>query len=77
MSRFYGPNAGIDEDPVTGSAHCCLAPLWASKLNVAEGQEMLGVQLSARQGIVRVRLAPGNRVLLRGALKTAWRGALE
>ena len=53
VSRFFAPGSGIDEDPVTGSAHCALAPYWAAKLGK---QEMTGYQASARGGMVKVRL---------------------
>jgi PhzF family phenazine biosynthesis protein len=73
VSRFFAPGAGVDEDPVTGSAHCCLAPYWAERLNRAE---MVGFQASARGGIVQVRLA-GDRVLLGGQAVTTLRGELS
>ena len=59
VSRFFCPQVGIDEDPVTGSAHTCLAPYWAQKLGK---DAMVGYQASARGGVVRVRL-DGERVL--------------
>ena len=72
VSRFFAPNAGIAEDPVTGSAHCVLAPYWAAKLGRAE---LTGYQASRRGGIVRVR-AVGDRVLLGGRAITVMRGEL-
>lgn len=72
ISRFFAPADGIDEDPVTGSAHCCLAPFWASRLHKTE---MLAYQASARGGEVRVRLA-GDRVKLLGQAVTVLRGTL-
>src|SRR6185295_1901583 len=54
VSRFFAPRIGIDEDSVTGSAHCCLAPYWAARLG---RQEMVGYQASPRGGVVRVRVA--------------------
>jgi predicted PhzF superfamily epimerase YddE/YHI9 len=72
VSRFFAPAAGIPEDPVTGSAHCALAPYWAARLGA---QELLGYQASARGGRVRVRLA-GDRVLLGGQAVTVARGEL-
>lgn len=72
ISRFFAPGAGIDEDPVTGSAHCALAPYWAEKLGK---QEMVGYQASARGGVVRVRLS-GDRVKLGGQAVTVMRGEL-
>ena len=72
VSRFFAPAAGIPEDPVTGSAHCALAPFWAERL----GQHQLsGYQASARGGLVRLRLA-GDRVHLGGPAVTMLRGAL-
>jgi PhzF family phenazine biosynthesis protein len=72
VSRFFAPRAGVDEDPVTGSAHCVLAPYWARKL----GREALtGYQASRRGGTVRVR-ATGDRVLLAGRAVTVLRGEL-
>lgn len=72
VSRFFAPAAGIAEDPVTGSAHCALAPYWAAKLGASE---LRGYQASARGGLVRVRLA-GDRVLLGGQAVTMMRGEL-
>ncbi|MCC6458288.1 MAG: PhzF family phenazine biosynthesis protein [Caldilineaceae bacterium] len=72
VSRFFGPAAGIDEDPVTGSAHCCLAPYWAAKL---DKHEMTAFQASPRGGTVRVEVA-GDRVLMRGQAVTVLRGML-
>lgn len=72
VSRFFAPAAGIDEDPVTGSAHCALGPYWASRL---DRKDLLGYQASARGGVVRVRVA-GDRVLLGGQAVTVLRGEL-
>jgi PhzF family phenazine biosynthesis protein len=72
VSRFFGPQSGILEDPVTGSAHCALGPYWSGKLNKTE---FVGYQASARGGIVRVRLA-GERVRLGGRSVTVLRGEL-
>lgn len=66
VSRFFAPAAGIDEDPVTGSAHCYLAPYWSRKLGKAE---LVGLQVSKRTGVVGCRLN-GDRVLLRGRAVT-------
>jgi predicted PhzF superfamily epimerase YddE/YHI9 len=71
-SRFFAPKAGIDEDPVTGSAHCSLAPFWAARLG---RRELSGIQLSSRTGVVRVR-ALGERVHLLGQAVTVLRGEL-
>jgi predicted PhzF superfamily epimerase YddE/YHI9 len=72
VSRFFAPAVGVDEDPVTGSAHCCLGPYWGARLGKTE---MKAYQASARGGIVRVRLA-GDRVLLGGHAVTILRGEL-
>ena len=72
VSRFFAPGSGIDEDPVTGSAHCCLAPYWAAKLGK---REMTGYQASPRGGYVRVRI-DGDRVKLGGKAVTVFRGEL-
>ena len=72
VSRFFAPAAGIDEDPVTGSAHCCLGPYWRRRL----GRDSLtGYQASARGGVVRVRVA-GDRVRLGGQAVTVFRTTL-
>ena len=73
VSRFFAPAAGVDEDPVTGSAHCCLAPFWAERLG---RKELVGVQVSARGGVVHVRL-DGDRVHLGGDAVTVVRGELD
>ena len=52
--RFFGPNIGIDEDPVTGSAFCGLAPYWQQRLGRKNGEEMVAHQASERGGVVRV-----------------------
>jgi PhzF family phenazine biosynthesis protein len=72
VSRFFAPGAGIDEDPVTGSAHCCLGPYWQRRLHKTE---FVAYQASARGGIVRVRLN-GERVVLGGKAITVLRGEL-
>jgi predicted PhzF superfamily epimerase YddE/YHI9 len=72
VSRFFGPQVGVNEDHVTGSAHCCLAPYWSKKLGK---DEMVGYQASARGGIVRVRIS-GDRVYLGGQAVTVLRGEL-
>lgn len=73
VSRFFAPGSGIDEDPVTGSAHCCLTPYWAAKLGK---QEMVAYQASPRGGSLRVKLN-GDRVCLAGRAVTIFRGRLE
>ncbi len=72
VSRFFGPAAGIGEDPVTGSAHCCLGPYWQKKLNK---NEFLAYQASARGGVVKVRVE-GERVCLGGQAVTVLEGEL-
>jgi PhzF family phenazine biosynthesis protein len=72
VSRFFAPAAGIDEDPVTGSAHCCLGPFWKERLG---RDNLIGYQASARGGIVRTR-CQGDRVLISGQAVTVLRGEL-
>jgi PhzF family phenazine biosynthesis protein len=72
VSRFFAPAVGVPEDPVTGSAHCCLAPWWAAKLG---RQQLVGYQASARGGVVRVEHR-GERVILGGRAVTVLRGEL-
>jgi PhzF family phenazine biosynthesis protein len=72
VSRFFGPGMGIDEDPVTGAAHCSLAPYWAERLGKSE---LVGHQVSQRGGVVRVRLH-GDRVDLLGQALTVMRGEM-
>ena len=62
VSRFFAPAIGINEDPVTGSAHCVLAPYWSSRLGKSK---MTGFQASSRGGVVQVDLR-GDRVMLGG-----------
>lgn len=72
VSRFFAPGAGVDEDPVTGSAHCTLGPYWAGRLGRSS---FLAWQASARGGTVRVRVE-GERVKLGGRAVTVLRGCL-
>jgi len=72
VSRFFAPGSGIDEDPVTGSAHCCLGPYWQERLGKAE---FVARQISARGGTVRVRVE-NDRVHLGGQALTILRGEL-
>jgi len=72
VSRFFAPGAGIDEDPVTGSAHCCLADFWRKRLDKAEFRAF---QASARGGVVQVRIQ-NSRVLLGGKAVTVAKGEL-
>ena len=72
VSRFFAPLLGINEDPVTGSAHCYLAPYWEAKLGRCT---LTGYQASARGGVVGCELR-GERVLLRGQAVTVFKGEL-
>jgi predicted PhzF superfamily epimerase YddE/YHI9 len=72
ISRFFAPGSGVDEDPVTGSAHTALGPYWAAQL---EKTELLAYQASARGGVVRVRVE-GDRVKLGGQAVTVMTGEL-
>jgi PhzF family phenazine biosynthesis protein len=72
ISRFFAPAAGVPEDPVTGSAHCALAPFWAARLRK---NELVGYQASERGGRVKVRV-DRDRVRLGGQAVTVLRGEL-
>jgi PhzF family phenazine biosynthesis protein len=72
VSRVFAPAVGVDEDPVTGSAHCCLGPFWKERLG---HDNLVGYQASARGGIVRTRCV-GDRVFLSGQAVTVLRGHL-
>ena len=72
VSRFFAPALGIDEDPVTGAAHCCLAPYWEARLG---RRGLVGYQASARGGFVGVAVE-GDRVQLSGQAVTVLRGEL-
>ncbi|CAN5723907.1 PhzF family phenazine biosynthesis protein [soil metagenome] len=72
ISRWFGPQSGVDEDPVTGSAHCCLGPWWAERLGRTH---LRGYQASARGGTVGVRVV-GDRVELTGTAVTVLQGEL-
>jgi PhzF family phenazine biosynthesis protein len=72
ISRFFAPSGGINEDPVTGSAHCYLGPYWAERLGK---NDFWAYQASARGGEIRVRLR-GDRVRLGGHAVTVMRGEL-
>lgn len=73
ISRFFAPGAGIDEDPVTGSAHCCLGPYWGGRMKKTQ---LVGHQVSQRGGIVQIRLE-GDRVFLIGQAVTVLEGKLR
>jgi PhzF family phenazine biosynthesis protein len=72
VSRFFGPQSGIDEDPVTGSAHTSLTPYWASVLNKTE---FIALQLSQRQGKLKCKLL-GDRVEISGTAKSYLTGTI-
>lgn len=77
VARFFAPGAGVDEDPVTGSAHCTLGPYWAARLGK---DDLLAYQASARGGVARVRVdaarEEGERMLLGGQAVTVLEGKL-
>jgi predicted PhzF superfamily epimerase YddE/YHI9 len=73
VSRYFAPAFGIDEDPVTGAAHCTLIPYWARRLGRTD---LIGYQASARGGVVRGR-PQGDRVVLSGHAVTVLRGHLS
>ena len=75
VSRFFAPQVGVPEDPVTGSTHCALAPYWANELGRTS---LVGRQASARGGTVRISLdAPSaDRVALSGQAVTVFHGRL-
>ena len=73
VSRFFAPAVGVNEDPVCGSAHCCLGPFWGARL---QKRELTGFQASPRGGIVGVRIE-GDRVVLCGTAVTVVEGKLR
>ena len=73
VSRFFAPAAGVDEDPVTGSAHCCLGPYWRGQM---QKDAFTAYQASARGGVVRVRV-DGDRVRLSGQAVTVFHAELR
>jgi len=72
ISRYFAPSFGIDEDPATGSTHCCLGPFWQRRLGK---DSFTAYQASARGGVLRVQIK-GDRVLLGGQAVTVLRGEL-
>lgn len=72
ISRFFAPALGIDEDPVTGSAHCCLGPYWKRKLGK---DQFTAYQASARGGMLKLRVA--DRVYISGRAKTVFSGEIN
>ncbi len=73
ISRFFAPRVGVNEDPVTGSAHCKLAHYWQQKLNKSE---LIGYQASKRGGVVKMRVEK-NRVFLTGSTVTVLVGNMH
>ncbi|HEX6797737.1 MAG TPA: PhzF family phenazine biosynthesis protein [Ktedonobacterales bacterium] len=74
VSRFFAPRVGIPEDPVTGSAHCTLAPYWRERL---DKREMAACQASPRGGVLRVGVrGDGERIAIGGQAVTVLRGEL-
>lgn len=72
VSRFFAPAVGVNEDPVTGSAHCLLAPYWGARLGKSK---MIGYQASSRGGVVQLEVR-GNRVMLGGEGVVFSRGSI-
>lgn len=72
VSRFFAPGSGVDEDPVTGSAHCCLAAFWQKRLKKSS---LVAYQASARGGVLRIDVR-GERVDLGGRAVTVTKGAI-
>ena len=72
VSRYFAPSLGIDEDPVTGSAHCALGPFWQARLG---RDALVGRQVSRRGGVVKVEMR-GERILLSGKATTVMKGEL-
>jgi PhzF family phenazine biosynthesis protein len=73
VSRFFAPGLGINEDPVTGAAHCCLAPFWHER---QKKDEFLAYQTSSRGGVLKVRYDGGSRVYLAGEAVTVLKGKI-
>jgi len=73
VSRFFAPQVGVPEDPVTGSAHTSLTPYWANRLNK---QEFNAIQLSKRKGHLTLKLA-GTRVFITGTAITYLQGTIQ
>ena len=74
VSRFFAPNAGIDEDPVTGRAHCTLTPFWSQRLSK---QAMAARQLSKRGGVLHCEHHGGERVKICGKAVRYLKGEIE
>jgi PhzF family phenazine biosynthesis protein len=74
ISRFFAPRVGVNEDPVTGSAHCCLGPYWQKKL---KKNTLTACQVSERGGVLHVRVDTPDRVTIAGKAVTVWEGSLK
>jgi len=74
VSRFFAPAVGVNEDPVTGSAHCCLGPYWQKKL---EKNTLTACQVSERGGVLHLRIETPDRVIIAGNAVTVWEGSLK
>ncbi len=72
VSRYFAPGVGVNEDPATGSSHCCLGPYWQKKLGK---DEMMGHQVSERGGVIKVRVGK-DRVYISGKAVTVVAGTL-
>lgn len=72
VSRFFAPNLGINEDPATGSSHCCLSPYWRDRLHKST---FLAYQASPRGGVIKLQ-DEGDRIRLSGQAVTVLRGEL-
>lgn len=72
VSRFFAPASGIDEDPVTGSAHCCLGDFWRKRLGKSD---FVAFQAPFRGGVVKVRVTK-DRAFLGGRAITVMKGEL-
>ena len=72
VSRFFGPQTGVDEDPVTGSAHTTLIPYWSNKTGK---KELSAIQLSARKGFLQCKYL-GERVEISGRCRLYLKGEI-
>ena len=72
VSRFFAPSTGLNEDPATGSAHCCLGPFWAERIG---RRSLVAHQISSRGGVLKVTV-DGDRVRLEGQAVTILRGEI-
>ncbi|NMB78095.1 MAG: PhzF family phenazine biosynthesis protein [Methanomicrobiales archaeon] len=74
VSRFFAPAVGVNEDPVTGSAHCCLAPFWQRRL---KKDTLTAYQASERGGYLYLEIGENSRVRIAGNAVTVWKGQLK